>query len=817
MQILLQDLRQSARFLLKKPGITSIAVLTLALGIGANTAIFTVINAALFKPLPYADESRLVVLREFRADDSQSSKGVSYLNFVDWRAQSRSFESMAIAATDNIRFKAGGEPLRAPGAIVSADFFQTLGVRPLLGRAFNASDEQGVAGEGMYAAMLTYSAWHKYFGGDPGIVGRAMTINEKPFQIIGVTPPGIFPVQKEPIEFWTTTVLNGNPADQESANGSRNFRAYPGVIARLKPGVSAKRAQAELTSVQTALRERFPQVMANRLVTVEPLRELFVRDAKGTLWLLLCVVGAVLLIACANVANLLLARAATRQREIAIRAAIGASRWDIIRQLLIESMLVALVGGALGALLSMWTVDAVTELLPANTPRLSGLGPDWRVLFFTFGAALLTGVLCGVIPAGVAARNSLTSVMKAGAHGAIGGEFRGRLRNALVIGQVAIALTLLVGAGLLVESLLRLNGVQPGFDTRNTLTMQMSLSGARYDGEMENPQRINAFLAELIGRVKPLPGVIEVAAAQCVPLTGNENNTSFQVLGDTRSGEKPSAQLRFIGPGYFRALRIPLIAGRDFTDRDNPQSPPVMLINEAFARERFNGEKPLGKKLKLGWGGGAAKEIVGVVGNVRHRSLSDSARAEMYVPQAQFANAGITLIVRSQVDSESLIDPIKRLVHALDPELPLTDIKTLDAYRDDALATPRFNTILLGALSLLALALTLVGLYGVMSYGVAQRVREIGVRMALGAQSRDVLNMVVREGMRLTLIGVALGLAGAVAMTRFLQQFLYDVSPTDPWLFTLVAILLALVALLACYFPARRATKVDPMIALHYE
>jgi putative ABC transport system permease protein len=810
-------MRHSARALIKKPGFTLIAVLTLALGIGANTAIFTVINAALFRPLPYLDESRLVVLREFRTDDRQSSKGVSYLNFLDWRAQSHSFESMAIVTTETATFKAEGEPLRLTGAVVSANFFQTMGIRALLGRAFEPADERGASSGGLNAAMLTYSAWLKYFGGESKIHGRTLTINGKLFQVIGVTPPGVFPLQKEPVEFWTTTAVNGNPSDAESANGSRNYRAYTGVIARLKQGVTARQAQAEIADIQRGLETLYPKAMINRAVLVEPLRGLFSRDTEGTLWQLLGVVGAVLLIACVNVANVLLARAATRRREIAIRAALGASRWDIARQLLVESSQLAFAGGGLGLLLSMWLVDAVMALTPANILRPAGLTPDWRVMLFTFVVSTLTGVLCGLAPAFASAGSNLADVIKEGGRGGAGGELRGRLRNALVIGQIAIALTLLAGAGLLVKSLIRLNGVRPGFDTRNTLTMQMNLSGLRYDGEMENPLRVNAFLSELTERIGGLPGVIDVANAQCVPLTGNENNTGFRILDDTRSGEKPSAQLRFVSPGYFRVLNIPLVSGRDFTDRDNPQAPRVMLINEAFAREHFSGENPLGKKLKLGWGGDRAKEIVGVVGDVRHRSLSDTARAEMYVPQAQFSNADITLIIHSSGNPENLINPIKQQIRALDPELPLTNVKTLESYRNEALATPRFNTLLLGALALLALALALVGLYGVVSYGVAQRTQEIGVRMALGALPTDILKMVVREGMTLMLIGGLLGLTCAFAALRFLQQFLYDVNPTDPLTFSAVTSLLALVALLACWIPARRATRVDPLTALRYE
>ena len=532
--------------------------------------------------------------------------------------------------------------------------------------------------------------------------------------------------------------------------------------------------------------------------------------------IVLGIVGAVLLIACVNVTNVLLARATTRQREIAIRSALGANRWLIVQQLLIESLLLALAGGVLGVVLSLWLVDGLSALLPSDVPQLTGLRPDWRVLLFTLLAAVVTGVLCGLIPALSATRGNLAETIKDGGRSISGGKWSALLRNALVVGEVAIALVLLTGAGLLVNSLLRLQRVNPGFRTDHTLTMQMTLSGDRYQDRKQPAARINAFLAELSDRVSRLPGVTDVAHAQCVPLTGVENNTGFQIV-DQVSSEKPSAQLRFIGNGYFRTLGIPLVAGRDFNPQDAPDSPPVMLINEAFAREHFHGENPLGKRLKLGWGGNGPKEIVGIVGNVRHRSLSDAARAEMYVPQAQFDNAGITLIVRTLTPPESLVNAVKQQVRELDPALPITDVKTLAAYRHEALALPRFTTMLLGIFAGLAVGLALVGLYGVMSYSVSQRTQEIGVRMALGAQAGDVLRMVVWQGLRLAGAGVLLGLAGALALTRLLQSLVYEISTNDPLTLTVVALLFAIVALGACYFPARRATKVDPLVALRYE
>ncbi len=816
MQTLLQDVRFGARVLLKHPMFTLIAIFTLALGIGANTAIFTVINVALFKPLPIAQEDRVVVLREIRPDDKDSSAGASYLNFQDWQTQSNSFASLALVAADTATFKAVGEPMRVQSAIVSADFFKTVGVAPLLGRSFDASDERGSGSEGLNAVMLSHSGWQKHFGGDPKVLGRQVIIEEKPFQVIGVTPPDIIPVRPEPVDFWVTTAVNGDPADPGSVNGSRNFRAYAGVVARLKPGVTLAQAEAELAGLQNSLKERYPKVIGNRVINLTPVRELFVRDARKTLWLLLGIVGAVLLIACVNVTNVLLARATTRQREIAIRSALGANRWLIVQQLLIESLLLALAGGVLGVVLSLWLVDGLSALLPSDVPQLTGLRPDWRVLLFTLLAAVVTGVLCGLIPALSATRGNLAETIKDGGRSISGGKWSALLRNALVVGEVAIALVLLTGAGLLVNSLLRLQRVNPGFRTDHTLTMQMTLSGDRYQDRKQPAARINAFLAELSDRVSRLPGVTDVAHAQCVPLTGVENNTGFQIV-DQVSSEKPSAQLRFIGNGYFRTLGIPLVAGRDFNPQDAPDSPPVMLINEAFAREHFHGENPLGKRLKLGWGGNGPKEIVGIVGNVRHRSLSDAARAEMYVPQAQFDNAGITLIVRTQTPPESLVNAIKQQVRELDPALPITDVKTLAAYRHEALALPRFTTMLLGIFAGLAVGLALVGLYGVMSYSVSQRTQEIGVRMALGAQAGDVLRMVVWQGLRLAGAGVLLGLAGALALTRLLQSLVYEISTNDPLTLTVVALLFAIVALGACYFPARRATKVDPLVALRYE
>lgn len=817
MQSFRQDLKYAVKLVMKKPAFSLVVILTLAIGIGANTAIFSVINAVLFRSLPVADEDRVVVLQAFRRDKAEGF-GVSYLDFLDWRAQSRSFSAMAIACTDEVTLKTGSETVRAVGAVVSADFFNTLGLQPEFGRAFEAADDQSGASEGLSPVMLTHSTWQNRFGGNPKVIGQRIVIDEKPYQVIGVTPPNLFPLQKEPIEFWVTVAVNGDPGQKGTANASRGYRFYDGVVARLKPGVSLRQAQTELEAINEIIKQNHPSANKELAVRVIRLRELFVGGAQKILWLLLAVVGAVLLIACVNVANILLARATTRQQELAIRSALGATRWDIARQLLTESLLLASVGGIVGLLLSMWLVAGIVALLPAGVPQLTGLTPDIRVMLFTFGVVLFTGLLCGLLPALIATKSNLSDAIKEGGRAGAGSISHGRLRNALAIGEVAMALTLLIGAGLLVNSLLRLNRVKPGYSTENTLTAQLTLSGNRYFSGDKKPDRINHFLVNLTERISRLPGVREVSYAQCVPLTEKENNTNFSIAERPAGlGENTVAQLRFVGVGYFEALDIPIKSGRSFTARDNPQAPNVALVNEAFVRNYLNGENPIGKHLKLGWGGDEPKEIIGIVGDVRHRSLSDLARPEMYVPQAQFANASITLLVRSQSNPEPLIGAVRNEVRALDPELPLTEVKTLDAYRDDALAVPRFNTFLLGVFSLVALVLTLVGLFGVVSYSVTQRTREIGIRMALGANAADVLKMVIRQGMKIVAIGIVIGLGVSIGLTRLMKSLLFDVSATDPLTFGLIAVLLTGVALLACYLPARRATKVDPMIALRSE
>ncbi|MEO8360865.1 MAG: ABC transporter permease [Vicinamibacteria bacterium] len=815
-----KDVVTAVRSLWRRPSFALIVIGTLALGIGANAAIFSVINAALFRPLAIHDEGSLLFLNEARTDKTSDGGGVSYPDFEDWRAQAKSFTSMSIVTQDESTLIANQIPARVHGAVVSADLFQTLGVQPALGRSFESNEDFALTAEGLRPVMLTHSSWMSRFNGDPGVIGREIVIDEKPVQVIGVTPAGLFPLQKEPIEYWMTAGVNGKIDQKGSVNASRGYRAYAGVLARLASGVSLAQATAELDTINLSIRAAHPKSDQKVIATATPLREVLVGDSSRILWLLLGVVGVVLLIACVNVANLLLARAATRQREVAIRSALGASRWDITRQMLAESLVLAGAGGLAGLFISIWLVRGIVAFLPEGVPRLTGLLPDLRVLVFTALVALATAVLCGVLPALSVARAGLSALTREGGRNGAVDMLRGRVRNALVIGEVALAMTLLVGAGLLLNSLIRLNRVQPGFDTRGTLTAQLVLSGSRYSTNDFKPDRLNQFLDALTERVRGLPGVNDVSYAQSVPLTGVENNTNFEIAErPATSGDQPVAQLRFVGADYFGVLSIPLKSGRGFTVSDKPGAPDVAIVNEAFVKAHFGGENPVGRHLKMGWGGDGPKEIVGVVGDVRHRSLSDSVRPEMYVPQAQFANAGVTLLVRTNagVVPESLTASLTKVIRELDPEMPLGEVRSLEAWRSAALAVPQFNAALLGALSILALILTIVGLYGVMSYSVAQRAPEVGIRMAIGAQAGDVVRMVLNEGLRLVGAGIAIGLIAATLLTRLMSSLLFDVSATDPLTLFAISSLLGAVAILACWIPARRATKVDPMIALRCE
>jgi putative ABC transport system permease protein len=814
MQSLWQDLRYGARMLWKKPGFTLIAVLTLALGIGANTAIFSVVNGVLLRPLPFAEPEQLVALWESREDES--SGAVSYPDFADWRAQNHVFERIAVYRDDTLTLTGETQPAVLRTVKASADLFPLLGTKPLLGRMFLPEEDK----PGNLVALLSHNAWQKYFNADHKIVGKQVTLNGRSWTVVGVMAPGFnFPVSAEPIDLWVTPAMDGEKSaeDDTPITEQRGVRFW-NAIARLKPGVTPREAQADLDVIMSRLREQYrDDVQAYRAV-IMPFQEKVVGGVvRRALLILFGAVGLVLLIACANVANLVLARSITRQKEVAVRSALGANRWRVMRQLLTESLLLAVVGGAAGLLLAIWGTDLLKSLSPDDLPRVKEIGLDWRVLGFTMLVSLLTGAIFGLAPALRVAKVDLNETLKEG--GRSGGEsiHRNRFRSALVICEVALALVLLVGAGLLINSFLRLQHVNPGFDPHRVLTLRVNLPDYRY----REAYQITGFNRQLIERVERLPGVRAAGMVFPLPLGGDNLNTGFEIEGQpVERAKRPRTELRFATDGYFRTMRIRLVSGRDFTKRDDLQSPSVIIINEALARHHFPGENPIGKRIRPGISiedEPPMREIIGVVSDVQGRSLSEEEPPAIYLPHSQFQFVSLTMTIRAETDPLNLIGPVRNEVSALDKDLAITDVKMLDQYLIDSVAQPKFNTLLLSIFACVALALTAVGLYGVMAYSAAQRTREIGIRVALGAQAGDVLRLVIGHGMKLALIGLALGLVAAVTLTRLMERLLFDVSPTDPLTFVVVTLLLTIIALLACWLPAQRAASVDPMVALRCE
>jgi predicted permease len=798
-----QDLRFGARMLLKQPGFTLIAVLTLALGIGANTAVFSIVNAVLLRPFPYKEPERLVILREKIYGGVNSS--VSYLNFADWRSQSALCDSIvATRANESFNLTGAGEPERLQGRLVSAEFFSTLGIGPLVGRDFLPEEDRPGAPP---AVILSYEFWRRRFGDDPSVIGKQITLNNQGFTVVGVTPPNFkFGMEAD------VTVPIGLQAERFTARG-----ADPGVspVARLKPGVSVKQAETELNLIAARLEQQYPESNKGRRALVTPLYEIFVGDVRQPLLILLCSVGLVLLIACANVANLLLARSSSRQKEMAVRAALGASRATIIRQLLTESVLLAASGAVLGILLAFWGTSFIAAQLPDGIPRLQEARVDSPVLVFTLAVSLLTGLLFGLAPALQASRPNLSEGLKEGERGSSGR--RHWMRNVLVVGEVALTLTLLVGAGLLIQSFRRVLQVDPGFEPRNLLMMQISVNNP--DG-----QQIASFFEQLQQNVRKLPGVKSVAVSNGIPF-GSANRPIFIIEGRPDTENKPSGIRYTVSPDYFQTMGIELIKGRLFTPQDNRDSPRVIVIDEALARLYFPNEDPIGKRLKQG-PNSPSLEIVGIVRHVEQDSLDGQApvSAQFYTNFNQISLQGlpnnvrrINLLVGAEVEPLSLATAVRAQIAALNKDQAVFNVRTMEQVLAQSIAPRRFSMMLLTVFSVVALALASLGIYGLMSYAVAQSTREMGVRMALGAQASDVLKLVVGQGMTLALAGVALGLVASLALTRTMNNLLFGVSATDPLTFTAIALLLTVVALLACYVPARRATKVDPLVALRCE
>jgi putative ABC transport system permease protein len=813
MQTLWQDLRYGARMLMKNPGFSLIAALTLTLGVGANTAIFSVINGVLLKPLPYAEPGRLVAVWEVRHDGRRGA--VSYPNFADWRAQNQVFERIALYRDSAMALTGGGEPANLRAVITTPDLFPLLNARPQLGRGFLPEEEKA----GSRVVVLGDGAWRKYFGADPNLVGKQIKLNGRDFSVVGVMPAGFnFPVEAEQTDMWVSAAISSERDDpkEKSMNEQRGAHIYDS-IARLKPGVTLAAAQTDLEAVMGRLRAQYPDDVVGDHTAMLPYLTDLVGNVERALLVLFAAVGVVLLIACANVASLLLARAIGRQREIAVRAALGASWGRIVRQLLTESLLLAAVGGTAGLLLATWGVDLLKALSPADLPRMQGVRLDGRVLVFTLLVSLLTGLLFGLIPALRAARADLNEALKEGGRGGEGLR-RNRLRSALVVAEVASAMTLLVGAGLLINSFVRLQRVNMGFDPHQVLTLRVELPEARY---REGRQIIN-FNQEFLRRVERLPGVRSAAMVFKPPLGGGNPSNTFEVEGrPPDKSNRLSAGLRVSTPGYFHTLGIPFVDGRDFGERDEEKSAPVVIINETLAARYFPNQNPIGKHLRpdiaIGPGAPPWREIVGVVSAVRHGGPGKEPAPEFFLPHTQMPFFTPTTVVRVAGDPLAMVGAVRNEVRAMDRELPIDSVKTLDQYLTESVAQPRFNTLLLALFAGVAMTLTAVGLYGVMAFSVTARTREIGVRVALGARGPDVLRLVISQGMKLTLIGVAIGMVAALALTRLMAGLLFGVTPTDPATFALIALPLVGVAMLACYIPARRATKVDPMIALRCE
>jgi len=815
MGTLLQDMRYGIRMLMKNPGFTIIAVLTLALGIGANTAIFSVVNAELLRPLPFRDSGRLVSVATANSRMHTSNGSTSYPDFMDWQSQNQVFEKMAAYTGATFTLTGQEHPAHLEGASVSAETFDLLGVSPELGRTFLPGEDEA----NHHVVIISDHLWKQLFKGDPGIIGRTITLENEGYTVVGVMPANFqYPLQREPEAIWSTLSPLNETSDDSPPMVQHRGAHFLTCIARLKPGVTLAQAQAAMDVIASSLSKQYPDTNKYMSVHLSSEEERLTGAIRPALLVMMIAVGLVLLIACVNVANLLLARATTRGREIAIRTAMGAGRVRVVRQLLTESLLLAIFAGVLGTALAVWGSDVLVRLSPENLPRVGEIHIDGWALAFTAGLSLLTGILFGLAPALQSTHSNIVEALKEGSLSTTAGRSRHGLRSSLVIVEMALALILLVSAGLLIRSLIRLQSVNPGFDPHNVMTASLDLPDAKYS----DPKKAE-FFRELTPLLNALPGVQSAAAVFPLPMSGDEIRTSFQIEGrPVAKSDEPHTSIRGVTPNYFGTMRIPLLQGRDFTERDEAKATPVLIVNQAFAQQFFPGENPVGKHIQAGISNGGPgtapmREIVGVVGNVKFEDLTTEFSPESYIPYGQLQFGSITIVARSAKDPQGLAKPIASVVQSLDKDLPTYAPKTLEQYLNGTIAIPRFNTFLLAVFAALAMILTAVGLYGVISYTVAQRTHEIGIRMALGAQPGDMLRLVVGQGMRLALLGVGLGLVAAFGLTRFLSSLLFGVSSTDPVSFAVVVTMLVAVVLLACYIPARRAMRVDPMVALRYE
>jgi putative ABC transport system permease protein len=820
MDTILRDIRHAVRNLTKRPAFTVIVLLVLALGIGANTAIFTVVNAVLLQPLPYPEPNRLMrVFAAAAGEDVRETGGTVFApDFVEWRAQCHTCEHLGTYTLPWPSNLSGGaaEPDRVRVARVSNDLFATLGIQPLLGRTFAPeeaarpviSEGDGDAPHTNTSVVLGYSLWQKRFGADQAVLGKTVKIEGDNCTIVGVMPAGFkFPAEADA---WLPVSL-----------GTKRDNRFLQVVARLRAGVTPGQAQAELTTIARRLGQEFPNTNRDLGIGVVPLQQSIVGDVRPVLLIFCGAVSFVLLIACANVASLFLARAATRQREMAIRAALGASRWRIMRQLLSESVLLSLLGGALGLLLAIWILNLLVTTAPQQIPRLNAIELDRWILAFTFLLSLMTGVIFGLAPALQSARPDLNSTLKEGSLQMVGGGPRHRLRSLLVVAEIALSLVLLIGAGLLVKSFARLRGTPLGFETANVLTATVTLPEASHP----TMASVKSYYQQALARIVARPEVQAASIVNALPLASSGVRIRGDLTIEGEFSERPGLRANKvgIGPDYFKVMGISVLKGRAFTERDAADSPGVAIISESLARSAWPNQDPIGKRLNIGFSGETWREVVGVVSDVKQEEIGEPSSASLYQPFLQVADkrrwflGDMTFLVRTVAEPQSFAATLRSELATVDNGLPLYNVKVLKQVVGEKFTEPAFYTLLLGSFSVLALVLAAAGIYGLVSYATTQRTHEIGIRMALGAGSGDVLRLVIRQGMRLVTSGIAIGLAGAFALTRLLSRFLYQVTVTDPETFVAISLLLALVALMACYIPARRATKVDPLVALRYD
>jgi predicted permease len=815
MRNLQQDLRFGIRQMVKSPGFAIATILTIALGIGATTAIFSLVNAVLLRPLPFAEPDRLVAagpVNDRRPDQAYSVSAMSYPDFFDWRSQNHSFSPLAECRDNTFTLTRAGDPQHLDGEVVSADFFKVLGVEPALGRGIVRDDEKVASN----VVVLSHELWRSAFGSDPAIIGRGITLDDKSYTVIGVMPKGFeFPIQTPAPQLWTSLADDAyDPTGDKPLTEQRGAHML-GVIGKLKPGVSLDQATADLKVIERNLVTQYPD--SNKHYTsakLVPLLDFTVGDTRSALRMLFAAVMLMLLVACANVAGLLLARASRRRSEIAVRTAMGASRAQIVRQFLAESVLLSMIGGALGIVIATLLLHGVLLVLPADLPRAASITIDSTVLAFSLAVSLVTGLLFGVLPAMRTARVDPSVALRDGTRTATTGRGQHRLHNSLVIAQTAVGLVLLIGAGLLIRSFVRVLQVDPGFDRRNVLTASLSLPQNKYPRAKEIE-----FYQDLLPRLRSLPGVVSVSAGWPLPLSADGFSISFDIEDHpVPQGERNVSRTSIVEPGYFRTLRIPVLRGREFQDTDTTKSKPVVIVNQAFANKFFPGENPIGKRINPGLDDGVVvdvkREIVGVTGDVKVGQLTKDIVPEMYLPFEQAAVLSPILVIRSEVDPVSLSSAVRAQVAQIDKNLPLYEVRTMDEAFSRSAARQRFQALLVSGFAVISLLLCAIGLYGLLSYLVAQRTLEIGVRMALGAPRQSVLTMVLRRGMVLAAIGVALGIAASLALTNFLKGMLFGIHAFDALTFVGVSAVLLLVCLLASSGPAYRAARLDPVKTL---